>query len=216
MTGTATAPSTPPTTTPPRTSVKWWMRTTTLLIATMTATAHHSAARGQPVNDVRMIAAKVADDAWPLGKLDVRGFLTRVRSSPCHVGRSRLNMRFTPWFTTRLSTPRATDNAAASRKRSRLPIAYTSPATCHTTLKSPTWLALVNTFALVRDRRRGSRIESTLSSIRVTVVSPPTPRVPRSRHVTDHHRTRGTTVDSRNSCRADPFLFRTARSRTSA
>ena len=50
-------------------------------------------------------AAKVAELAWPDGNDDVRGRRTPRRSSPDVVGRVRRNSRFTPWFTTRLSSP---------------------------------------------------------------------------------------------------------------
>ncbi len=49
------------------------MRTTARLSATTNAMAHHNTANGQPVNQHRMMAAKVAELAWPLGKLLVDG-----------------------------------------------------------------------------------------------------------------------------------------------
>ena len=90
------APSSAPVMTPPTMSDMWCIRTTTRLIATMIATATHKIAQGIPVNDTRMIAAKVADDACPLGKLDVLGVRRSNRVSPETVGRSRLNSRLIP------------------------------------------------------------------------------------------------------------------------
>ena len=74
----------------------------------------HRIARGKPVIQIRIIAAKVADDAWPLGKLEVLGVRTSKRSSPDTVGRSRRKILFTPWLTMMLSAPNAMDSAIAS------------------------------------------------------------------------------------------------------
>lgn len=72
------------------------MRTATLLVATMTANANHVAIAGHVDQRVNTTAAKNAELACPLGKLEVRGFRILNLESPLAVGRWRLNSLLMP------------------------------------------------------------------------------------------------------------------------
>ena len=65
-------PSTTPVTTPPTTSEAWWMRTCARLVATTTAVAYQRGRRRGVLWD-STAAAVNAEDAWPEGKLELRG-----------------------------------------------------------------------------------------------------------------------------------------------
>lgn len=69
------------------------MRTATRLVATITAKANQVAIAGHEDQRVRTTAAKNAELACPLGKLEVRGLRILNRESPLTVGRSRLKKR---------------------------------------------------------------------------------------------------------------------------
>ena len=100
---------------PPATSVAWWMRTWILLQATIVPSTQKGQRRF--VASPRRVAAKNALQAWPLGKLEVRGMRRLWGRSPAGSGgrtrrKNDLIMRFTK-----------TDSkakAAAVRKKLRL------------------------------------------------------------------------------------------------
>jgi hypothetical protein len=110
------------------------------------------------------VAANVAEDAWPLGKLDVLGVRTSKRSSPDVVGRSRRKSRLMPWLTIKLSMPSATDRASACWNRSLDPMERSKPTTCQTMLKSPIVLAKPKSATVALLLRSGSRMRSAAES----------------------------------------------------
>lgn len=174
------------------------MRTTARLSATINAIAHHRSANGNPVNQHRRIAAKVAELACPLGKLLVDGVRMSNLWSPDVVGRVRLKSRLMPWLTIRLSKPRPTDSASASCTRCMLPMERAHAHTCHTMLKSPTVDAKPNSVTDAFLLRSGSRSASARESNVVTSV--PEPRELRLPRGMGRHRIRDTTSDSDSSC----------------
>ena len=72
------------------------MRTTTRLVATITANTNHVAIAGELDQRVNTTAAKKAELACPLGKLEVRGVRILNRVSPLTVGRLRLKNGLMP------------------------------------------------------------------------------------------------------------------------
>ena len=72
------------------------MRTATRLVATITAKINHAAIAGPEDQRVSTTAAKKAELACPLGKLEVRGLRILNRESPLTVGRSRLKNGLMP------------------------------------------------------------------------------------------------------------------------
>ena len=97
---------------PATTSLAWWMRTYARLMRDDAARCRTTAApTRRPPTTVSSVAAKNADEAWPLGKLltcdGVRTGIARV------AGRRwagvRRNRRLMPWLTIRLSAPMSAD-----------------------------------------------------------------------------------------------------------
>ena len=72
------------------------MRTATRLVATIIANTNHVAIAGQVDQRVNTTAAKKAELACPLGKLEVLGLRILNRVSPLTVGLSRLKNGLMP------------------------------------------------------------------------------------------------------------------------
>ena len=72
------------------------MRAATRLAAITTANANHVAIAGQVDQRVKTTAAKKAELACPLGKLEVRGVRILKRVSPLTVGLLRLKKGLMP------------------------------------------------------------------------------------------------------------------------
>ena len=132
----ASLPRTMPSNMPPATSVAWWMRTWILLQATTVPRIQNGQRRF--VASPRRVAAKNALQAWPLGKLEVRG-MRRLwgRSSVESGGRTRRKNDLIMRFTKTDSKARA----AAVRKKLRLwrpPRKLSKAASrCQSRLQSP-------------------------------------------------------------------------------
>lgn len=132
------------------------MRTATRLVATITAKANQVAIAGHDDQRVRTTAAKNAELACPLGKLEVRGLRILNRESPLTVGRSRLKKGLMPWFKIRLSMPINAESISACLARELSATARTMPTMCHNMPKSPSAVAVVNNQIVGLKLREGS------------------------------------------------------------
>ena len=101
-------------------------------------------------------AAKNAELACPLGKLEVRGLRILKRWSPLVVGRSRLKNGLMPWLSNKLSTPISDDKINAWRTRLESATARIMPMMCHKMPKSPRAVAAVNNHTVGLKLRVGS------------------------------------------------------------
>src|SRR5215218_4739938 len=146
----APRPSTVPTAIPATTSEAWWMRTYALLTATVEASVHHSGAERLSSHDVSRTAVNAAALACPDGNDDVSGRRTGYRGSPSAVGCGRLNSRFRPWLTSRLSTPRANASTGVWAARRSLVRPRDTLTMCQIRLQSPSLVADMNTVSADR------------------------------------------------------------------
>ena len=116
------------------------MRTCARLVATTAAVAYHSG-RSRLSLWERIAAAVNAEDAWPDGKLELRGLRILKERSCSHSGRvRRKNDLMTP-FTSTDSTPRmaAMRTVSAASRSERRPLA--TPMRCQIKPKSPSSVA---------------------------------------------------------------------------
>ena len=81
--------------------------------ATTVAMLNQSAITGPVDQPVSTTAAKNAELACPLGKLEVRGLRILNRASPLTVGRWRLKKGLMPWLSSKLSIPISDERISA-------------------------------------------------------------------------------------------------------